>query len=339
MTTRTAAALFPLSDEPMALPTPRGPVSAAVVAVVTGPIGAPPIVTSLDAQVDRAVINSRSILTDDDLQLALLFLHALGTTGVMGVDSRWADDAILRIVQETTESALEEELSARLSRTAPASLDGPERLEEFLREQAEIAELDEFLAVAAVCGQGVEASHLRTALERAGLERASGHYVDAVDVRVLTARTTATMLARGESRRARRAAQTGELPLSACIAAGAARFDGDVSRGDAAVEGAASATEAGDATGVGDTTGSGDTPTAAGSRRMSGARRFAQDARLLTEHLAAVHALEAWTSTRSALRPCDVIEEDRVLSEAALALRDVTVDEVDVEAENYESVR
>ena len=43
--------------------------------------------------------------------------------------------------------------------------------------------------------QGVMAPELMTALQRAGLDCGTGHYVDAVDVRVLTARTTATMYA------------------------------------------------------------------------------------------------------------------------------------------------
>ena len=44
------------------------------------------------------------------------------------------------------------------------------------------------------------------------------------------------------------------------------------------------------------------------------------------EHAAAAHTLDAWMHAESALRPCDIIEQDGVLSAAALAVRDVEVD-------------
>lgn len=293
MTTRNAPAARS-TREPMAIPTPRGPVSAAVVAVVTGPIGLPPIVSSLDAQVERAVINSRDILTDDDLQLALLFLHALGDGGIVGVDSRWADDGILAVVRRTLEAALDEALRDRLSR-APIVADGTDRLAAFLRDEATTAELDEFLAIAAVSASCDSLPELSAALERAGLDCAAGHYVDAVDVRVITARTTATMLAATALRGRTAAAQLS--PLAGCIAGAAARFDVEIPIDDASAP------------------------------VRTDARRFARDARRLVDHLAAAHTLDAWMHAESALRACDVIEGDRVLSAAALALRDVDVQE------------
>mgnify|MGYP001199627140 CR=1 FL=1 len=294
MTTRIAPA--PRSTrEPMTIPTPRGPVSAAIVAVVTGPIGLPPIVSSLDAQVERAVINSGDILTDDDLQLALLFLHALADGGIVGVDSRWADDGILVEVRRTLETSLDEALRDRLAR-APIVADGTDRLAAFLRDEATTAELDEFLAIAAVSASCDSLPELATALERAGLDCTRGHYLDAVDVRVITARTTATMLA-ATALRGRSAIAAQLPPLAGCIAAAAGRFDVEITLDDAS------------------------------SPVRTDARRFARDARRLVEHLAAAHTLDAWMHAESALRACDVIEGDRVLSAAALALRDVDVQE------------
>ncbi|GAA1702777.1 hypothetical protein GCM10009792_23710 [Microcella alkalica] len=294
MTTRIATTARS-ERAPMAIPTPRGPVSAAVVAVVTGPIDLPPIVSSLDAQVERAVINSRDILTDDDLQLALFFLHALADGGIVGVDSRWAADGILAEVRRTLETALDEALRERLSR-APIVSDATDRLAAFLAEEATTAELDEFLAISAVSASCASTPELATALERAGLDCAPGHYLDAVDVRVITARTTATMLAATAPRG--RAAVVAQLPpLAGCIASAAARFDVEVPLDDAS-----------------------------GPVRTD-ARRFARDARRLVDHLAAAQTLDAWMHAESALRACDVIEQDRVLSAAALALRDVDVQE------------
>lgn len=294
MTTRIAPAARS-SRAPMAIPTPRGPVSAAVVAVVTGPIDLPPIVSSLDAQVERAVINSRDILTDDDLQLALHFLHALGGDGIVGVDPRWADDGILAEVRRTLETALDEAIRERLSR-APIVTDGTDRLAAFLRDEATTAELDEFLAIAAVSASCDSLPELAAALERAGLDCAPGHYLDAVDVRVITARTTATMLA-ATALRGRSAVAAQLPPLVGCIAAAAGRFDVEIPIDDASAP------------------------------VRTDARRFARDARRLVDHLAAAHTLDAWMHAESALRACDVIEGDRVLSAAALALRDVDVQE------------
>jgi len=296
MTTRIAPAARS-TRAPMAIPTPRGPVSAAVVAVVTGPIDLPPIVSSLDAQVERAVINSRDILTDDDLQLALLFLHALGDGGIVGVDPRWADDGILADVRRTLESALDEALRDRLSR-APIVADGTDRLAAFLAAEATTAELDEFLAIAAVSATCESMPELATALEGAGLDCSPGHYVDAVDVRVITARTTATMLA-ATALRGRSAVAAQLPPLAGCIVAAAGRLGVELAVDD----------------------------TAAPVR--TDARRFARDARRLVDHLAAAHTLDAWMHAESALRPCDVIEQDGVLSAAALAVRDVEVGQLE----------
>lgn len=298
MTTLTASAARS-TREPMAIPTPRGPVSAAVVAVVTGPIGLPPIVSSLDAQVDRAIINSRDILTDDDLQLALFFLHALADTGIVGVDQRWADDPILGTVRSMLEAALDESLRDRLARRGAADLDGAARLEAFLADEASEAELDEFLAIAAVSAQGVMVPELVAALQRAGLDCTSGHYIDAVDVRVLMARTTATMYAATAVTRSRSTDPADVVPLGGCIAAAERRFGVDP-----AAQAAAPAVR-------------------------SEARKLARDARRLAEHAAAAHTLDAWMHAESALRHCDIIDQDRVLSAAALAVRDVEVDELE----------
>jgi hypothetical protein len=297
---------------PLEIPTPRGPVSAAIVAVVTGPIGAPPIVSSLDAQVERAVINSPDILTDDDLQLALFFLHALADNGVVGVDGRWAGDAILHVVRSTLEAALDEALRESLTRRGGvADANAADDLARFLADEAQEAELDEFLAIASVSARALMTPELVAALTRVGLDRAAGHYVDAVDVRVLTARTTATMVTAHASRAAahRRTTATADdlPPLHACITAAARRFG--VAADDAVPA----------------------------SPSRSEARQFARDARRLVEHSAAAHALGAWANAQSALRPCDAIEHDRVLSAAVIALRDARP--ADIAATEFETTR
>lgn len=78
---------------PMPIPEPRGPVSAALVAVLSG--------TDEPATVNTAARGYRSessngILTDDDAQLALTLLYELHLHGVDGADDRleWAPELI-----------------------------------------------------------------------------------------------------------------------------------------------------------------------------------------------------------------------------------------------------
>lgn len=294
MTPRTASASAArLQREPMAIPTPRGPVSAAIVAVVTGPIGAPPIVSSLDAQVERAVVNSRDVLTDGDLLLGLFCLHALRGDGIRGVDARWADDAVLATVRRTIEAALLEALDDRRSVPLVAA-DVPVRLAGYLAHDATDAEVREFAVIASVCAHGDHAPAVDAALAAAGLDLAPGHYVDAVDVRVLAARTTATMLGTGTS---------GSSPLLGdALAATAERLGA----------GRLGAHVGTDADGGG----------RAGASRSSGERPRAS-ALSLVERIIAEHALDCWLHRESALRACDIVETDPALGAAPVEAREL----------------
>lgn len=102
----------------MVTPDARGAVSAAVLAVITNPIDAPPIVSALPAQAQRAVITSGDVLVDQDLQLALFLLYELHYGGIVGVDDRWEWDPTLLQCRAIIENALEEALRDRV--TVPA---------------------------------------------------------------------------------------------------------------------------------------------------------------------------------------------------------------------------
>jgi len=221
-----------VSADPLPIPTPRGPVSAALIAVLTGRVGAPPIVASFDAQVERAIIASHDILTDDDLQLALLCFGALEAGGLGRVDSRWAAEPILVAARENLETALEEALrndvpvpSARQARGAIATgesvsdavADALDKLIAdteatrpygYLAEQASGAQLREHLVARSirsvlvnadqrvVADDATAALRLRARLGEQGLQVQRGWYVDVVDVRVLAAVNTTALLAR-----------------------------------------------------------------------------------------------------------------------------------------------
>ncbi|WAB82210.1 hypothetical protein OVN18_04160 [Microcella daejeonensis] len=228
--TRSAARTAPI--EPLPIPTPRGPVSAALVAVLTGRVGAPPIVSSFDAQVERAIISSPDILTDDDLQLALLCFGALDAGGLGRVDARWAADPLLLAVCENLETALEEALrqevplpTARAARGAIATgedvadavataldviIDDAEssRPHRYLAGESTAPQLREHLVARSIRSVLVDADQRVVAddataaavlLARLGdqrLQTERGRYLDVVDVRVLTAVNTTAMLAR-----------------------------------------------------------------------------------------------------------------------------------------------
>lgn len=294
MTPRAASApAARLQREPMAIPTPRGPVSAAIVAVVTGPIGAPPIVSSLDAQVERAVVNSRDVLTDGDLMLGLFCLHALRGDGIRGVDARWADDAVLATVRRTIEAALLEALDDHRSVPLVAA-DVPVRLAGYLAHDATDAEVREFAVIASVYAHGDHAPTVDAALAAAGLDLAPGHYVDAVDVRVLAARATATMLGAGAP---------GARPLLADALTATAERLGARRPG---------ARLGDDADGGG----------RAGASRSSDTPSRTEALRLV-EGIVAEHALDCWLHRESALRACDIVETDAVLGSAPVEAREL----------------
>jgi hypothetical protein len=108
----------PNARRPMQVPAARGPVSAAVFAVITSPVGAPPIVCDLPSQIDRAVASSRDVLADGDLQLALFVLYELHYGGINGVDDRWEWDPALLACRASIEAAFETALRERVDSPA-----------------------------------------------------------------------------------------------------------------------------------------------------------------------------------------------------------------------------
>jgi len=221
-----------VSADPLPIPTPRGPVSAALVAVLTGRVGAPPIVAAFEAQVERAIIASADILTDDDLQLALLCFGALETGGLGRVDARWATEPLLVAVRTILENALEEALRAEVAvpsaRGARGAIATGESVTEavgsaldeiithaeasrpyrYLSEQSTEAQLREHLVARSirtvlvgadqrvVADDAAAALRLRARLGEQGLQVQRGWYVDVIDVRVLTAVNSTALLAR-----------------------------------------------------------------------------------------------------------------------------------------------
>ncbi|RZT60920.1 heme oxygenase-like protein [Microcella alkaliphila] len=103
-----------VTRQPMRLPLPRGPVSAALFAVIGSPVGAPPIVSDLPEQIDRAVGASGDILVDGDLQLSLFVLYELHYGGIAGVDERWEWDPALLACRASIEVGFEAALRERV---------------------------------------------------------------------------------------------------------------------------------------------------------------------------------------------------------------------------------
>jgi len=92
-----------LTQTPMPMPEPRGPLSAAVLAALTS---GTPDAALRDTAAD-AVARSQDVLTDDDLQLALFVLYELHYGGIAGVDDSLEWDVDLLGTRAVVEAALE----------------------------------------------------------------------------------------------------------------------------------------------------------------------------------------------------------------------------------------
>jgi hypothetical protein len=95
---------------PMIPPTPRGPVSSALLEVLLR--GSDPSVL-LDAA-GAAVAASTDVLRDEDLQLTLFVLYELQYGGVEGVDDRWEWEPSLLAARGAIEQRFEAELRDRI---------------------------------------------------------------------------------------------------------------------------------------------------------------------------------------------------------------------------------
>jgi hypothetical protein len=131
-----------------ALPTPRGPISAAVITALQGPPTAPVLLPRSD-EVD--------LLTDDDAQLALACSYELHYRGFAGVDDAWEWSPELVAATSALEGAFVDRLADEVGGPAPADArsvlaelraladaDGPS-LSRFMLERGTWSEMREFV--------------------------------------------------------------------------------------------------------------------------------------------------------------------------------------------------
>ena len=115
----TSTTVRPATAPRLPAPAPRGPVSAALLAVLaTAPDDAPDgaVAPVRDAVAAALAEPGLAILHDDDLQLALTVLYELHYRGVEGVDDAWEWEPSLLAVRQTLERPFEEAVRERAGR-------------------------------------------------------------------------------------------------------------------------------------------------------------------------------------------------------------------------------
>jgi Iron-containing redox enzyme len=105
-----------LYDDPVPLPSPRGPVSAALIGMIAEPPSDAPVDPDLEwfGSIEDAAV-------DDDLQLALWLSYELHYRGLAGVDDAWEWQPMLRSVQQSWEDIFVRSLR-RHAAAAPAAV-------------------------------------------------------------------------------------------------------------------------------------------------------------------------------------------------------------------------
>jgi hypothetical protein len=153
--TTTHAASTAARMRPMALPAPRGPVTEALIAQLTGPEHAP--VHELAVAATDSLAASDDLLVDDDLQLALFLMYELHYGGLEGVPDTWEWDPRLLAVRAPIEREFENALRHAVpqpiaTRDVPEALfalveadDGPS-LSAFVEREATSEQVREILA-------------------------------------------------------------------------------------------------------------------------------------------------------------------------------------------------
>lgn len=105
----------------MKLPSPRGPLSEAVVDLLASPVdGSSTHSPALAATARASVARSGDLLTDEDVQLALYLCYELSYGGFDGVDDDWEWDPDLLRARQVVERAVEALLRDRV--TVPAGV-------------------------------------------------------------------------------------------------------------------------------------------------------------------------------------------------------------------------
>lgn len=144
----------------MKLPSPRGPVSTALLDVLQEAPGSDDATAALLHEVTAALKQQTNIVTDDDLQLTLFCLYELHYGGLEGADERWEWNPGLigcrNRIEEVFEAALRSAvelppLDAADSDAVAAVLfemtgkDGGPSMSRFLAKKADLSQLREFL--------------------------------------------------------------------------------------------------------------------------------------------------------------------------------------------------
>jgi hypothetical protein len=154
----------------MQLPAPRGPISAAILAILTGHAADPPVavaVARLQSLVPVQLDQAGDVIDDDDLQLALFCLYELHYGGLEGVDDSWEWNPGLIVVRQLLEQRFEHGLRTAAQAAVPevpsvpatgavsdgvatvlfalAATDTGPSLSRYVAKEATLAQLREFL--------------------------------------------------------------------------------------------------------------------------------------------------------------------------------------------------
>lgn len=113
----------------MPLPSPRGPVSAALLGLLAGPPTGTPSggcdrSLALAELIEGALAHCADLLTDDDLQATLYCRYALHLHGLPGVDDRWEWHPALASATASLETAFEDALRVATADTIQAAQAG-----------------------------------------------------------------------------------------------------------------------------------------------------------------------------------------------------------------------
>ncbi|MBK7722376.1 MAG: iron-containing redox enzyme family protein [Austwickia sp.] len=113
----------------MPLPSPRGPVSAALLGLLAGPPTGTPSggcdrSLALAELIEGALAHCADLLTDDDLQATLYCRYALHLHGLPGVDDRWEWHPALASATAMLETAFEDALRVATADTIQAAQAG-----------------------------------------------------------------------------------------------------------------------------------------------------------------------------------------------------------------------
>jgi len=104
----------------MHIPEPRGPISAALLAMLAGqPTASPSALAELQALVTAQLAEAEEVIENDDVQLALFCLYELHYGGLDGVDDGWEWNPGLITIRQLLEQPFERKLLAAAKTAVP----------------------------------------------------------------------------------------------------------------------------------------------------------------------------------------------------------------------------